>query len=273
MLTSPDTHQQSIPVGCHRALGRGSPGWDEVQGEPFSWIHVFPQGRCSLWSLWPLPKRPHIPGWGMCPERGFHPSPTGPGTGAEVGLQWSLPLWLSHTGADMQTAASCGTSLQGQLSLRLSQVPAKEMPGQRARSGHRQHPRSWGQTLHSGWIQEVSMKQECPSPPFLLWLLHPSLLTHLAPKPGCASASLLGTAEGTETPVGMGGAEFGVGGKGPADTSQTPPHPFVLPPSCLLQAQIRDERLMGQIFMKATSSTLAFPKQPPPPLAPNPVAN
>lgn len=96
MLTSPGTHQQSIPMGCHRALGGGSPGWDEVQGEPFSWIHVFPQGHCCLWSLWPLPKRPHIPGWGMCPERGFHPSPTGPGTGAEVGLRRSLPLAQPH---------------------------------------------------------------------------------------------------------------------------------------------------------------------------------
>lgn len=273
MLTSPDTHQQSIPVGCHRALGRGSPGWDEVQGEPFSWIHVFPQGRCSLWSLWPLPKRPHIPGWGMCPERGFHPSPTGPGTGAEVGLQWSLPLWLSHTGSDMQTAASCGTSLQGQL---------KPSPVAGASQGN---ARAEGQVRASAaspqlgpdpaqWVDPGGFHETGVSLSSLPIVAAPSIPPDSPGSQAWLCLSLFAWhSRGDRNTRGDGGSRVWSGGEGASRHLTDPPHPFVLPPSCLLQAQIRDERLTGQIFMKATSSTLAFPKQPPPPLAPNPVAN
>lgn len=45
------------------------------------------------------------------------------------------------------------------------------------------------------------MKQDCPSAPFPPRLLPPSLPAPRAPKPCCATVSLLGTAEGAETSV------------------------------------------------------------------------
>lgn len=90
----------------------------------------------------------------------------------------------------------------------------------------------------------------------------------------CASDSLLGTAEGIEFPVERGKESLGGGGEGASRHLIAPcPQPLVLHHRCLWKAQIRDEKLIGQVFMKVTSSTLAFPRQPPPPHAPNPVVN
>jgi len=73
------------------------------------------------------------------------------------------------------------------------------------------------------------MKQECPCRLLPSRLLPSSLPAHPAPKLGCASASLLGTAEGTETPVERGEQSL-AGGEGTANTSQTPPSPCTAPP-------------------------------------------
>lgn len=182
MATSPDIRCQSVPMGYHRVLGRGSPSWGGVRGAPVSWMLVFPSGRCSLSSL---PKRPQIPGWGMCLGREFHPNGTGPGPGAGLPLRFSLPIWLRHTGSGMQMAASSGTPLQRQLSPHLSQVPAKELAGWRPRSGHSSIPAAGtGPCTADG--ERPSLPSHCG------FSLHPSRLIQFP------SLAVPGTAEGTE---------------------------------------------------------------------------
>lgn len=94
--------------------------------------------------------------------------------------------------------------------------------------------------------------------------LHPSWLLQL---PSLAVPSRVDRNLHTE-----GERSVGVGG-GIQQTPPSPSHPLALPLSCSWQPQIRDERLMGQIFVEVTSSTWASPKQPRQLLALYPMAN
>lgn len=145
--------------------------------------------------------------------------------------------------------------------------------GWQTRSGHRWHPRSWCQTPHTGQIQDVSIQQEL----FLLPSHHCynllSLLACPGPRPGCVSASLLGTTNGTDIPVMKREQSFGnAAGLEAAETSEIPPIPFPCP-SCLWQGRARNEKVTGQIFMKAISSTPDLPRKTSTTLWPNPTAN
>lgn len=198
---SPDTRQQS----CHQALGRGSLGRDGAQGAPFPLIFS-PGLMQSLLSV--AAAQGASCAWvGNVLVREFHRSPASPGTGAELGLWGSHPLRFSHRAFTSRWLQVVGHVCRASSTLA---CPKCQTSNNRAGGQVRGPAASLqpGPGPTSRQVQEVSMKQECPSPPFPLWLLPPSLPAH---KPGCASVSLPGTSEGTENPVKRRGAELGGG--------------------------------------------------------------